>query len=702
MATRTATLYQGEDQTPQIDYTDLVIWEESEFGARAWLGEGSASTVVIRDPLGEQGNSIGLPAGLTSKSLAAKNLFVIKVGSDFLFRGRVGIKNYSRDGQQIERYRQVECELHDTHWDLDHITVHNYSRGAEADTTRIQGLIASYLSASPRQTTALNGSNYISGSNTVSLPAQTYTRTTPLGIIREIAETANKQFFVTGDSLGGGSLFYDGNDSTAYACTLSISDRESEVNYTTVFPPIWNVGPASTEDGSEMIDEIYLFYGTGETQYVTAHSTTVHTQYGHASEIVTDDTATTVAVAQQRADAILAHRRTEDRTYNVTIGPLTDAQVVLIKHGMTIGIKARAIPDADDATRTMRIVQCRYTTPVPGTWFAHLQLGRPWKTDPYATGPVLTPSPPTDSCSNVTATYGPHFIDGETTDWGVGGSTQFSNINDGHNGGDIAGVYSGLDANFWIVHHFTGTFTAGRTYTIDYWWHSDDGGSAVTGDMPMFFGVTGDQATATLALTNMAPNTWNFATISWTPTANRTGVDIKWGPTSGNGGIFKVSDATLTECTSYTPAPVGSSGSSGSTTDGNYAPATHVHAHGTFTTGDYHTEYTREAVLTTKGDIYAATAASTPARLGVGTNGQVLTADSSTATGLAWSATATHALDDLSDVTITSPTTGHRLRYNGTAWVNSALAWVPLTNGDATTPELIFAAGDVVMVEVTP
>lgn len=43
-----------------------------------------------------------------------------------------------------------------------------------------------------------------------------------------------------------------------------------------------------------------------------------------------------------------------------------------------------------------------------------------------------------------------------------------------------------------------------------------------------------------------------------------------------------------------------------------------------------------DTILTTKGDIYAATAASTPARLGVGTNGQVLTAASTTATGLQW------------------------------------------------------------------
>ena len=41
-----------------------------------------------------------------------------------------------------------------------------------------------------------------------------------------------------------------------------------------------------------------------------------------------------------------------------------------------------------------------------------------------------------------------------------------------------------------------------------------------------------------------------------------------------------------------------------------------------------------DGILTTKGDIYAATAAATPARLGVGSNGDTIIADSSTSTGL--------------------------------------------------------------------
>jgi hypothetical protein len=48
----------------------------------------------------------------------------------------------------------------------------------------------------------------------------------------------------------------------------------------------------------------------------------------------------------------------------------------------------------------------------------------------------------------------------------------------------------------------------------------------------------------------------------------------------------------------------------------------------------------QNTIVDAKGDLIAATAADTPARLAVGTNGHVLTADSTAATGLKWAAAA--------------------------------------------------------------
>ena len=59
----------------------------------------------------------------------------------------------------------------------------------------------------------------------------------------------------------------------------------------------------------------------------------------------------------------------------------------------------------------------------------------------------------------------------------------------------------------------------------------------------------------------------------------------------------------------------------------------------------------QNTIVDAKGDLIGATAADTPARLAVGTNGQVLTADSTAATGLKW-ATVSSGLNFISSTTI--------------------------------------------------
>jgi hypothetical protein len=64
-----------------------------------------------------------------------------------------------------------------------------------------------------------------------------------------------------------------------------------------------------------------------------------------------------------------------------------------------------------------------------------------------------------------------------------------------------------------------------------------------------------------------------------------------------------------------------------------------------------------DSLLTTKGDLIAATGASTPARLGVGTNGQALIADSTAATGMKWDTPSAGGMTLLSTTTLSGAST---------------------------------------------
>lgn len=99
----------------------------------------------------------------------------------------------------------------------------------------------------------------------------------------------------------------------------------------------------------------------------------------------------------------------------------------------------------------------------------------------------------------------------------------------------------------------------------------------------------------------------------------------------------------------------------------------------------------QNAIMDAKGDLIGATAADTPARLAVGANGTVLTADSAEATGLKWAASASGGLTLISTST-PSGATGVDFTSLDSSYKEFFIEWNGIYCGDGTTFDFRFNA----------
>jgi hypothetical protein len=674
MTDKSLKVYIGDDRLPVQDLTDYVDWPDSRFIGQAYNGESAVSSVVFRDESARFGPWVDSPV-----TIAVRNEIEVVHGSNFLYRGRWIGRTWERGVQKAYQAREVTAEAEDVNVELRGLIVDGWVRPAETDRARVLALREDYLDGSVRAGTNL-ATTYVSSSNTVTLPAKTYTQTDPLGVLQDVAFQTHKQFFVTIDK----ELFYDGWDSGAYACSFRITDDEAELRTspTTTLGIIPDSGPLFAINGQRFIDGVRLYYGAGSTDYVDVTHPGLSSAKAHWRETVyAPDSITNATEAANLAETILQERSQDGRTFTLSVchasgGPLTDAQVGSVKPGMLIRIKARVLPYfltnglPNYAYVTTRIVSLQWHMPLPGQYFATLKLEKPERTfgigvppgprPPSAGAPSIVlggvgdvsgadleiPSGLTDSAMIIVV--GRHLnADPSSVRWTVGATVQ-----DAVFVGDVDGTNVGIGL-YYVLNPTSGIGNAlasgGAVGLWDGAWVLQN----VNQTTPIVASTFGTGTGNVTAISGTAPGGStildavyvghdDFTNDGHPPAPTATGGQtldaaggLQLGPPGYSDWLIGMGHGdsspgwTQNQSRPWAGVVIAVQGSGpavtsdvGDTSDagtdsGFYANANHEHGHGIHT-ADYHTNYVQENILTTAGDVPYATGASTWTRLPIG------------------------------------------------------------------------------------
>lgn len=598
----------GESSAPVKDYTaQIPFWEVDGGRVPRWQLGNAGGEFIVDDDAG------AIPDDSDLTHLSAHNVVTATEdasGTEYwIARGRILTKSIGRnENNPAGDARQFTVQVNGVSAEVAGLVVtEDWARDAETDYERLVALQAYILNGSSstasvgaRLTTTItvDDTHLAPNTNTVSMPAKTYPAgTTVTEIIQDCADTAGKIWFPVIDHTGGSHvclLYILENDHTTYACTASISDVRAEIAPDAsppVYPPSWDQGAASLEDGAELPTGLVLRYGSGDS-FVVKEVTAANGKniYDVWFDTYYDDVSVTAAQATAKAQAILDYRRLEHVTHQVTLYNVKASDLHLIEAGMSIDIKSAAAMGGQylGTTQTRRISECSKEpwTPevgaVEATYRVNLSLDRVVKASPYRTGNKATttaPKPPSPataaSCSladeQMTAISTPNGdANSGTTNWtGVGTASATPNSIGPSGNPYFQQIYAG--GNTAEYTGWTGlTFTSGTVYAVKFWGYG-------TSTHTITFGLQGTDV-ATLSLTATQFNGWKEWCFTWTPSADRTGVTIRFVRSST--GSTQIDDLRAFTGTSAQVPTLGGPGEGDPGTSGSYTPPDAVIEHG--------------------------------------------------------------------------------------------------------------------------
>ena len=296
------------------------------------------------------------------------------------------------NGSKVAAQIRWFFDLEDANRELIGFDVMDEERPEETDVERVAYFADAYLTGGVRASTDLDVTTYVINSDTVTMPAATYTETDVIDIINECAEAADKLFWVSPDH----ELHYYVDEYAGYVADIEISDGVDGTwpDGVTYFEPHWLQGPALNWNGQDYASRIRYSYGGGRTSLPPMPPARRRTATGwRTSSTRRPRTRRGHLLGQQRGSG----GAIGDRSYALSLripADRTDA----IRRGQSIWMNVKAAADSGSLGRVRRRIASLQWEPVTGDlYWAHLQLHQPIRTGPrlshVGNGQIPRPAP---------------------------------------------------------------------------------------------------------------------------------------------------------------------------------------------------------------------------------------------------------------------------------------------------------------------